>query len=204
MWRQGWVLRGAIIALMMMTLGCSRKTAITPGPIVFLGDSITTGYELDPGQAYPALIRIEGMSSVNLGVSGSETADGLQRLRDYFQTNDKPRLVVIALGANDLLHGIPMEMTRANLESAVRECQRRGIPVLLCGIRIPGKFTADEVFEEVAGATKVPLLPNLLQGVLGNESLMQDDHMHPNAAGQKVVAGNVEAALRRSFSFRSE
>src|ERR1700677_4870716 len=86
--------------------GCTHHPKIPSGQITFLGDSITAGYGLDAGQAYPSLITIPGMTTVNLGLSGSTSSDGLQRLRDYFNGGATPKLVVIALGANDILHGI--------------------------------------------------------------------------------------------------
>src|SRR5476651_1739739 len=92
------LLIGAALVVFMLR-GCSRKVSIPSGTIVFLGDSITAGYGLDLGEAYPALIEIQGMTMLNLGVSGSKTVDGLQRLKDYFNGGGNPRLVVIALGA---------------------------------------------------------------------------------------------------------
>ena len=137
---------------------------------------------------------------LNLGVSGSTTEDGLRRLKDYFTNGGKPCLVVIALGANDILHGVAPDVTEANLESAILECRNRDVPVMLCGIRIPGKFGTDRIFEKVADDNQVPLLPDLMQGEQTQENLLQDDG-HPNAAGQKIMAEKMQAALLKSFSF---
>jgi acyl-CoA thioesterase-1 len=192
----------AILAVFALVLkGCSRKVSVPGGTIAFLGDSITAGYGLDPEEAYPALIEIKGMTMLNLGVSGSKTADGLQRLKDYFKDGGNPRLVVIALGANDILQGVDPGAMEANLSAAVQECKSRGVPVLLCGIRIPGKFWTDDTFRNVADNGHVPLLPDLMQGEETQEDLLQDDHMHPNAAGQKIIAEKMQAALLKSFSF---
>src|ERR1700743_572957 len=98
----------------LLLAGCTHRAKIASGDIVFLGDSITAGYGLDPGQAYPSLISIPGMTMVNLGVSGATSADGLQQLRDYFNGGATPKLVVIALGANDILHGAGADETEAN------------------------------------------------------------------------------------------
>ena len=191
------------MSLLLCTIvltACTHRVAVPSGDIAFLGDSITAGYGLDPGQAYPALISIPGMTMVNLGVSGSQSGDGLQRLRDYFAGGAHPSLVVIALGANDILHGVPAETTEANLTSAVGECQGRKIPVLLCGMRIPGHYDTDVIFTSVAGAGHVPLLPDLMQGEQTHLDLLQDDG-HPNAAGQKIIAYGVQAALLAHFTF---
>ena len=194
------LLMGAALVAIMLR-GCSRKVSIPSGTIAFLGDSITAGYGLEPGQAYPALIEIKGMTMLNLGVSGSRTDDGLQRLKDYLNAGGNPRLVVIALGANDILQGVPPGVMEANLASAILECRNRGVPVLLCGIRIPGKFGNDRIFEKVADEGHVPLLRDLMQGEQTQENLLQEDHMHPNTDGQKIIARKMQAALLQSFSF---
>jgi acyl-CoA thioesterase-1 len=193
------LLVGAVMAVFMLK-GCSRKIPIPSGDLVFLGDSITAGYGVDPAQAYPALIQIPGMTVVNLGVSGSKTEDGLQRLKDYLSKEEKPSLVVIALGANDILQNVPSDVTEANLNSAIQECKNRGIPVMLCGIRIPGKMGADAMYDKVADDAHVPLLRDLMQGEQFQDNLLQDDG-HPNAAGQKLIAGKMQAALLKAFSF---
>jgi acyl-CoA thioesterase I len=194
------LLIGAVLMVFMFR-GCSRKVSIPSGTIAFLGDSITAGYGLEPEQAYPALIEIKGMTMLNLGVSGSKTEDGLQRLKDYFNSGGNPRLVVIALGANDILQGVPTSMMEANLKGAVQECKNHGVPVMLCGIRIPGKIGAAGVFEKVADEGHAPLLQDLMQGEQFHEDLLQEDHMHPNAAGQKIIARKMQTALLQSFSF---
>jgi acyl-CoA thioesterase-1 len=189
----------ALVAFLLW--GCSRKVPIPSGTIVFLGDSITAGYGLGPEQAYPALIEIKGMTMLNLGVSGSRTDDGLQRLKDYLNAGGNPRLVVIALGANDILQGVAPDVMEANLESAVLECRNHGVPVMLCGIRIPWKFGTDDIFKKVADENHLPLLQDLMQGEQNQVNLLQDDGMHPNAAGQQIIARKMQAALLKSFSF---
>jgi acyl-CoA thioesterase I len=179
----------------------SRKISISSGTIVFLGDSITAGYGLEPDQAYPALIKIRGMTMLNLGVSGSRTDDGLQRLKNYFINGGHPRLVVIALGANDLLQGVAPSEIEANLTDAILECRSYGVPVMLCGIWIPGKIGTVGIFEKVADEGHVPLLPDLMQGEQIREDLLGNDGIHPNAAGQMMIAQKMKAALLQSFSF---
>jgi acyl-CoA thioesterase-1 len=188
----------------ILLAACARKTAIPAGTIVFLGDSITAGFGLDPGQAYPSLIAIPGMTTLNLGVSGSTTADGLQRLKDYFSGGGNPRLVIIALGANDILHGVPGDQTEANLNDAIAECRAHGVPVMLCGVKIPFKFDTASVFQDVADKNHVPLVPDILMGEAFHADLMQEDHMHPTADGQKLIADKVQGSLLHSFSFETK
>src|ERR1700749_4880593 len=104
--RWGIFLLAILLLCVLLFRGCSRKTSVPSGTIAFLGDSLTAGYGLEPGQAYPALVQIDGMTPLNLGVSGSRTDDGLQRLKDYFSGGGSPQLVVVALGANDILQNV--------------------------------------------------------------------------------------------------
>lgn len=94
-------------------------------------------------------------------------------------------------------------MTTANLSSAIQECKSRGIPVMLCGVRIPLKFGTDTIFDQAASEAHVPFLLDLMQGVQTQDALLQEDHVHPNTAGQKVIAQKMQAALLASFSFAS-
>jgi len=199
-----WIVAFIVVAVLVIFLlhGCSRKVSIPSGTIVFLGDSITAGYGLDPKQAYPALIEIKGMTMVNLGISGSETADGLQRLKTYFDSGGNPQLVVIALGANDILHGVDPSATEANLAAMVQMCKSHNVPAMLCGIHIPFKFGSDAIFENVAREGHVPLLPDLMQGEETEPDFLQEDGMHPNAEGQKIIARKMQTALLQFFSFR--
>jgi acyl-CoA thioesterase-1 len=196
------VVLGAILLLVGFKIW-THKTPVHGGSIVFLGDSITAGYGLDPGQGYPDLIRIPGMTTQNFGVAGNTSADGLQRLRDFFADGATPRLVVIALGANDILHGVPADATEANLNDILAECKKRSIPVLLCGVKIPYKFGTDAIFENVAHKNHVALVPDILTGAAFHDDLMQDDHMHPTAAGQKIIAEKMRAALLDHFAFET-
>jgi acyl-CoA thioesterase-1 len=195
------VLLVAALAGVALT-GCSRRVPIPSGTIAFLGDSLTAGYGLDPSQAYPSLIAINGMTTVNLGVSGSKTEDGLRRLKAYFDSGGDPRLVVIALGANDILQGVDRGETEANLRSAIQVCRDHHVPILLCGIKIPFKWAAEGMFQKVADETHVPLLPDLMQGEETEPTYLQDDGMHPNVAGQKIIAEKMQEALLKDFSFK--
>jgi acyl-CoA thioesterase-1 len=188
-----------LLTFLAFATGCKER--VPGGRVVFLGDSLTAGYGLEPSEAYPALIHVPGMESVNLGVSGDEVSQGLTRLRQYFADGNDAALVVVALGANDILRGNSHQTIEDGLVETIRECKSRNIPVLLCGVDIPLTRGSAQVFREVAKAEDVPLLPDLLKGVLGKSNLMQADDAHPNAAGQQVLARNVEGALRKHFDF---
>ena len=174
--------------------------------IVALGDSLTAGLGVTAEEAYPALLEArlarEGFHYrvVNAGVSGDTTAGALRRLDWVLRA--RPVVVVVALGANDGLRGLPVSAMRDNLVTIVTRLRGAGARVLLAGMRLPPNYGADytrefaEAFAAVARQTSVPLLPFLLDGVAGRAALNQPDGIHPNAAGQRMVAETVWRSLR--------
>ena len=174
--------------------------------IVVLGDSLTAGLGVDAEEAYPALLqtrlRREGFAYriVNAGVSGDTTAGAVRRLDWVLRAH--PAIVVVALGANDGLRGLPVTAMRDNLVLIVTRLQASGARVLLAGMRLPPNYgeayTREfaEAFRAVARQTSVPLVPFLLEGVAGDARLNQADGIHPNAAGQRVVAERLWPAIR--------
>lgn len=173
--------------------------------IVLVGDSITAGLGLAVDEAYPALLqqrldaRKQGWQIVNAGVSGDTSAGGLRRLD--WALGDGAAIVVIALGGNDALRGLPADDLAANLDQAVAKAQAAGARVILAGMEAPpntgpdytAKFHA--VYPAVAAARGVPLVPFLLDGVAGVEHLNQADGIHPNQAGAQRVAETVWRTL---------
>ena len=188
----------------------ASAAATTPAPeaprIVILGDSLTAGLGLDRSQAFPALLQkrldAEGhrYQVVNAGVSGDTTAGGLRRLDWSIEGNT--RILVVALGGNDGLRGLPPSETRANLKEIITRAQRRGIAVVLAGMEAPPNYGADytaefrQVFQDLAKTHDVPFIPFLLDGVAGVSRLNQPDGIHPNPAGARIVEGLVWAALQ--------
>lgn len=174
--------------------------------VVFLGDSITAGLGLTPEQAYPTLIQQKidaeslGFHVVNAGVSGDTSAGGLSRL-DWALDGDV-KVMVVALGGNDGLRGLPPEELQKNLASIIERAQARKIAVVLAGMEAPPNFgqtytvSFRRVYADVAKQYGVPLVPFLLQGVAGIEGLNQRDGIHPTAEGARTVADNVWTVLR--------
>lgn len=171
---------------------------VVPRPrVVFLGDSLTAGLGLPKDQAVPALIqkRLDqenyGYEVVNAGVSGDTSAGGLSRL-DWSLEGDV-RVLVIELGANDGLRGLPVAQLRQNLSAIVSRAKQRGIAVLLTGMEAPpnygAAYTAEfrQVFRDVAREHGVAFMPFFLDGVAGVEQLNQGDGMHPNLEGARRV-----------------
>jgi acyl-CoA thioesterase-1 len=182
----------------------------TPVParprLVILGDSIASGYGLRRDESFPARLqqRIDreglGFEVVNAGVSGDTSAGGLRRL-DWALDGDV-RVLVVELGGNDGLRGLPPEELKKNLAAIVRSARERQLAVLLCGMEAPPNagpaYTAAfrEAFSSVAREEDVPLVRFVLDNVAGVESLNQQDGIHPNAQGARIVADTVWPALR--------
>ncbi len=174
--------------------------------VAFLGDSLTAGYGLDESQAYPALIQDQLRLSapqwnvINSGVSGDTSAGAVRRVTWVLKA--KPTVVVVAIGANDGLRGLPVAQLEANLTLIIGAIMAAGVKPLLVGMQLPTNFGPDyrtdfaAVFPRVAAQTHVPLLPFLLAGVAMEPKLNQADGIHPNAEGQKRVAATVLAFLR--------
>jgi len=169
--------------------------------IVFLGDSLTAGYGLEKSQAVPALVQArltrEGypFEVVNAGVSGDTSAGGLSRLE--WSLSGDVRILVLGLGANDGLRGLPVEAMKHNLEEIITRAQARGIAVLLAGMEALPNYGAvytsefRETFPALARAHKLALMPFYLDGVAGKPELNIADGMHPNPKGAAIVADNL-------------
>ncbi|WP_457651944.1 arylesterase [Rhodocaloribacter sp.] len=176
--------------------------------ILFLGNSLTAGLGLDPEQAFPALIRqkIDSLGwpfeVVNAGLSGETTAGGLRRI-DWLLRRPVD-VLVLALGGNDGLRGIPPEVTKTNLEAIIDKARARypDVRIILAGMQAPPNlgeaFTGPfrSLFPEVARERDVALIPFLLEGVGGVPELNQPDGIHPTAEGHRIVAETVWQTLR--------
>jgi len=173
------------------------------GRVVALGDSLTAGYGLGVEQAYPALLqqKIEQASLnyqvINAGVSGDTSAGGLRRVE--WLLKEPIDVLILGLGGNDGLRGLPPASTQDNLLQIIGKVRARNpqVRVLVLGMRMPSNFGADYValytaiFPEVARQGKATLVPFLLEGVGGIAALNQADRIHPNEEGQKILAATV-------------
>ena len=174
--------------------------------IVALGDSLFAGYGLRRGESYPAkletALRARGINAriANAGVSGDTSAGGLERLAFTLRSQQQPpELVIISLGGNDLLRGLPPAQTRTNLEAILSELQRREIPAVLMGLLAPpnlgGEYRAqfDAIYPALAKKYDAGLVPFFLSAVAGKPDLVQQDHIHPTAVGiEEIVAATVD------------
>lgn len=186
------------------------RAQTTPPEIAFLGDSITAGYGLEPGEAFPELIAKmleEGgqpFTLVNAGVSGDTTSGGLARLD--WSIPETVSGVVLELGANDALRGIPVERAKQNLEDIITKLKDRGIGILLVGMRSPpnmgkqyeAQFNA--IYPELAKKHDLLFYEFILEGVAADPTLNQSDAMHPNRAGSVIIAENLLPMVQELIS----
>jgi len=189
----------------------ATTTATTPAQknlpkIVALGDSLTAGYGLSLHESYPALLQEQlkrdgyEYEVVNAGVSGDTTAGGLRRL-DWALAGDV-RFVILELGANDILRGLPTSEMRNNLAQIIQRSRARGAQVLLAGMLAPTNSGADygrasmEVFPALAKEYDLTLIPFFLDRVAGIENLNQADGVHPTPEGTRIVASTVYQHLK--------
>lgn len=174
--------------------------------IIVLGDSLTAGLGLDVSDNFPSLIEKRLKENgfdykvVNAGVSGDTSAGGLRRLEWALGEGD-PRILVVALGGNDGLRGLPPPQLERNLETIIEHGQQRGLTVILAGMEAPPNYGPDytaafrKTYQDLARKYDVPLIPFLLQGVAGDPALNQPDGIHPNQRGARIVADTVWQAL---------
>lgn len=183
---------------------------VSPPRVVALGDSLTAGLGIPRDQSYPAQLQRklqaagQALEVVNAGVSGDTTADGLRRV-DWALEGDV-RLLILALGGNDGLRGLPIEPMRENLQGIIRRARQRGIPVLLVGMEAPPNYGEPyvaafrQVFQDLARENDLVLVPFLLEGVAGVADLNQADGIHPTAAGAARVADQLWPVVRKMIT----
>jgi acyl-CoA thioesterase-1 len=176
--------------------------ATQASPILVFGDSLSAGYGLRPDEGWVPLLQkrlqTQGYVTpvVNASVSGETSGGGLQRLPRALQLH-KPFLVILELGANDGLRGLPVPETRANLEKMLEMARAAGAQILLIGMRMPPnygpRYTTDfsRMYTDLAQRDHVPLVPFLLDSVALNPNLMQADGMHPNAHAAPLILDTV-------------
>lgn len=195
----------------------SAKPIVTPQvktdkpKIIAFGDSLTAGFGLTEKESYPYLLqeklKADGFDYevVNAGVSGDTSLGGLERI-DWVLEQDNVRILILELGANDLLRRMPVDKMKKNLAQMIERAQKKNIKVLLCGMFAPPAVGADyqreyqAVFPDLADEYKVEFLPFLLENVALKKELNQPDGIHPNAEGEKIMTDNVYKALKPMLS----
>ncbi|HEY2844416.1 MAG TPA: arylesterase [Bryobacteraceae bacterium] len=191
--RQSWMI--ALLAL-------APASAQTQKVLVVFGDSLSAGYGLAAGQSFPddmqRTLTKEGYawSVKNLGISGDTTEGGVSRMQSAVRL--KPAVVLLELGGNDGLRGLPLKMTRQNLASMIQTFQQAGAKVVLAGMTLPPNYGPDyiqsfeKIYKDLAAEYKVKLIPFLLSDIVTPDlRYLQRDGIHPTAEGAEIVAGTV-------------
>jgi acyl-CoA thioesterase I len=175
--------------------------------IIAFGDSLTAGFGLTEKESYPYLLqerlRADGFDYevVNAGLSGDTTLGGLERA-DWVLEQDRVELLILELGANDLLRGMPVAKIKTNLDTIIRKAKAKKIKVLLCGMLAPPTMGAEYsrdftiMFPDLASEHKIEFLPFLLENVALKKELNQGDGIHPNPAGTRIMTDNIYKALK--------
>jgi acyl-CoA thioesterase-1 len=183
------------------------SAAPLPRRILVFGDSLSDGYGLSRNQAYPALLAKKldaaGLryAVINSSAPGDTTDTGLLRLTPHLKR--RIDIFILELGINDAFRGVPIEDVRKNLEEIVSKVQARNpnVRIIICGMQPPNHAARDyistfgQMYVDLASNNHAALVPYLLEGVAGDPTLNQSDYIHPNAAGQKILAENVWRVL---------
>lgn len=199
------MLRRLLIAWLTSLL-FSPLAAWAGGTILIYGDSLSAAYGLAQDAGWPALLQSrlkqEGWdyTVTNVSISGETSSGGATRIAEALKAH-RPRVIIVALGANDGLRGLPPRQMRANLAKIVAQSQRAKARVLLVGMRMPPNYgeayTRDfaQAYSALARERKIALLPFLLDGIEQRRELFQADNLHPTAAAQPIILNNVWKAL---------
>ena len=181
--------------------GMAALPALADTRLLVLGDSLVAGYGLPPGQSFPAQLEQDLNASgrdvtvINAGVSGDTTAGGLARLD--WSLADNPQAVIIVLGGNDMLRGLPPEAAAANLDAIITGLGSRGIEVLLAGMMAPRNMgpayvdAFDAMYPDLADRHDIEFYPFFLDGVALDPALNLDDGLHPNEAGIAEISRRI-------------
>jgi acyl-CoA thioesterase-1 len=180
--------------------------ATNPPLLVCFGDSITAGYGVQPGQAFPDKLQNELNSHgykykiVNMGTSGATTKDAVESLPQVIALH--PPVVIVEFGGNDGLRGLPLDQTRRNLDAVLTALQKAHIKVLLAGITLPPNYgpeyirSFDQVFRDLAARHHVAFVPMIYKNLINVPNTIQRDGIHPTAKGAQIIAATLYPALK--------
>lgn len=175
--------------------------------ILIYGDSLSAAYDIPQQQGWVALLKDKlarehfHYEVINASISGETTSGGLTRFAGTIK-QVKPKIVILELGANDGLRGLPIKDMHNNLESMIQQSKQSGVKVLLVGMRIPPnygpRYTAEfsQTYIAIASQHKIPLVPFMLDNVAAKPELIQQDGLHPNTSGQPIILDNIWQQLR--------
>lgn len=208
--RKCWIMVCFVLATAFPAAACDHSTDEKP-VILVVGDSLSAAYGIDTSDGWVALLqqRLEERSMdfrvVNASISGDTTSGGLARLRKALPEH-QPRLVVIALGGNDGLRGLPLKSMNNNISTMIALAGEQGAHTVLLGMRIPSNYGPryterfHAIYGELAGEHGLPYVPFFMEGVALNTELMQADGIHPNEAAQPVLLDTAWPAIEQGLA----
>ena len=198
------------IILSVLFLGLTSLSA--QKSILFLGDSLTEGYGVEIDSTYTSLLQKKlnaenlNWKVINSGISGSKSASGPSRSKWILKSKERPSIVVVVLGANDGLRGLPVSSMKKNLTDTIKVLKEAKIKTILGEVYVPpnyGKEYSDQfklVFKEVAKNNNVDLMPFLLEKVAGKSELNLSDGIHPNEKGHQIIADGIYSYIKRQLN----
>lgn len=200
-----------LLGLLLSALYCQgalaqQQTPTIPERVLVIGDSLSAEYGLKRGSGWVELLKDSlskinpNVEIINASISGDTTSGGLSRIKSLLERT-KPTIVMIELGANDALRGLPLSMTKQNMLEMVRLSKAAEARVLLAGMQIPPNYGKEyatafkDLFKEVAQSERTELVPFFLEGIADNPEMFQADTIHPNEQAQPVLMENVRKVL---------
>jgi acyl-CoA thioesterase I len=203
-WRSAAAIFGSLLSILLAQSGvAAERNPASMKRILVLGDSLSDGFGLKRSEAYPALLveklRAAGLNFevINASASGGTTSGGLRRVPLHLK--HKIDIFILELGINDAFLGVPIDQIRNNLQEMIDKVKARhpDARIVIVGMQLPNYSTDDymrafgQIYVDLAAKNYAALVPYLLEGVGGDPSLNLPDRIHPNAAGQKILAENV-------------
>lgn len=190
-----------LLLTIVTNLACAQNATSTPTKILVMGDSLSAGYGIDIQQGWVSLLEQElaknhSITMINASVSGETSSGGNNRLPALLSEH-KPDIVILELGGNDGLRGQPLKLLEKNLQTMIDASRNANAKILLAGMQIPPNYGArysnqfKELYGKLAQQNNISLIPFLLEGVGGNETLIQRDGIHPTADAQPIIVKNV-------------
>jgi acyl-CoA thioesterase-1 len=204
-----------LLAGLLLFLSVGAASATPPKTVLVIGDSLSAGYGIEIDQSWTALLQSKLQSQgyeyrvVNASISGDTTEGGASRIAAALE-NFNPELVILELGGNDGLRGIPPDRMKDNLRNIIETSQASGASVIMLGIRIPTNYgprytTAFEaVYRDLAEQLRIPWIEFFMAGIALDEDLMQADGIHPNAKAQSILLDNAWPVVSKALSDRLE
>jgi acyl-CoA thioesterase-1 len=192
----------ALIVLTALLSGCGSSPRVdritADSTIVAFGDSLTSGVGAKANESYPSVLaELLGCSVINAGVPGEVTSEGLERLPHVLMAN-KPDLVILCFGGNDMLQKQPRENTKSNLREMIRLIKESRSDIIMVAVPQPGLLlTVPDFYEDMADDYRLPLEAKTIKKILSKRSL-KSDMIHPNAQGYKIMAESLLNLIRQS------